>query len=133
MDSTFWILAIFANGIFSLFGAYVAGEKGRSAGLFWLLGFLFSFFIVLLVAIGVPRVESVSPSSTVGNSYKKCHACKEEILGDAVLCRYCGSEQEEPDKTPQALRSWCPSCKSESYLLPYSACLSCGRKTHPWE
>jgi len=132
MDSTFLILAIFFNGILSLFGAYVAGEKGRSAGLFWLLGFLFSFFIVLLVAIGVPRVDHPSPSSTVKNSHKKCHACKEDILEDAVMCRYCGSEQEELEP-PQAVRSWCPSCKSESNVPPHAACAKCGRNTHPWE
>jgi hypothetical protein len=134
MEFFIWgILVLIVNGLLSLMGAYIASEKGRSGPAFWFLGFIFSFLIGLIVAVGVPRVEKFTSAPSRAYTHKKCHACKEEILIDAVLCRYCQSPQEPVEVTPEGVRSWCPACRTESVIPAYSACPNCGKATHPWE
>lgn len=133
MEVLFIILGLAINGLLSLMGAYIASEKGRSGPSFWMLGFVFSFIIGLVVAIGVPRRETNTTLPSRAFTHKKCPACKEEILKDALLCKHCGTKQEDSDEVVEGVRSWCPSCRNESTIPPYSACPNCGKATHPWE
>jgi hypothetical protein len=121
------VLGVLINSLLSLSGAYIASEKGRSGAAFWFLGFLLSFLIALLVAIGVPKVEHEQLTA----AHKKCHACKEKILREALLCRFCGSKQEVEEEATE-VRSWCPNCRSEFVIAPNSDCPTCGKATHPW-
>lgn len=128
MDFILIITGLVINALLSLIGAFIASEKGRSAVAFWLLGFLLSFFISLVVAIGVPKVEQTRTART----HKKCRACKETILREALLCRYCATPQEVDEQVTE-VRSWCPSCRLEFVILPNSDCPNCGKRTHPWD
>ena len=93
------IQAIICGG----FCAFVASHKGRSAGVWFALGFLFSF-IALLALMAVPaiiREELRSPShspasrksaynvapSDLGNV--SCPFCAELIRPTAKICRFC--------------------------------------------
>jgi hypothetical protein len=128
MDFGFIFIGFVINSLLSLIGAYIASEKGRSGAAFWFLGFLLSFLIALVIAIGVPKVEREHSKAAL----KKCHACKEKILREALLCRFCGSEQEVEEEAKE-VRSWCPSCRSEFVVAPNSNCPTCGKATHSWD
>jgi predicted RNA-binding Zn-ribbon protein involved in translation (DUF1610 family) len=127
------IVGLIFNGLLSLVGAYVASEKGRSGPAFWLLGFLLSFLIALLVAIGIPKIEKGSNLPGQRYSHKRCPDCAEQILIEATKCKHCGAKQPARKTSPSDVRSWCPSCRSESTIPPHSACPNCGEETHPWE
>ena len=128
LDLSFIVVGLVTNALLSLIGAYIASEKGRSGVAFWFLGFLLSFLISLVIAIGVPKVETKESTTT----HKRCHACRELIRREALLCRFCSTPQET-DGNVTEVRSWCPSCRSESVVFPNSDCPSCGKVTHPWE
>jgi hypothetical protein len=130
---TYLIVGLFFNGLLSLLGAYVASQKGRSGVAFWFLGFAFSFLIALLVAIGLPKVENYSSQPSTKYSHKKCPQCAEQILVEAAKCKHCGAKQPILENAPEKVRSWCPSCRSESEVSPFSACPNCGQGTHPWD
>ena len=128
MDLGFILIALVINALLSLVAAYIASEKGRSGVAFWVLGFLVSSVVAILIAIGVPsRSHQPAPFAQ-----KKCNLCKEQILRDALVCRFCGSAQEITDEL-EPVRSWCPGCKSEHYVPTGSACPVCGKATHPWD
>ena len=124
----FFIIGLIVNGLLSLVGAYIASEKGRSGLAFWVLGFVLSSLISLVIAIGVPSVEQ-KPSTI---THKRCQACRELILKEALLCKFCSTPQEA-DEEVREVSSWCPSCRREFVLLPNSDCPNCGKATHPWE
>ena len=128
MDPSFIIIGLIINALLSFIGAYIASEKGRSGAAFWLLGFLLSFLISLVIAIGVPKVEP--KQSTL--SHKRCQACRELILKEALLCKFCSTPQDI-DEEVKEVRSWCPRCRNESLVLPNSDCPNCGEATHPWD
>jgi len=128
MDLYFIIVGLVVNALLSFIGAYIASEKGRSGLAFWFLGFLLSFLISLVIAIGVPKVESRVSTA----NHKRCSACKELIQREALICRFCSTPQEIDGEVTE-VRSWCPSCRRESVVFPNSDCPSCGKATHPWE
>lgn len=97
---------------FGVLTAIVAGIKGRTIIGWFLLGFLFSFF-ALIVLLVLPKVESTNESSeefipsnskislaeienaNVKKQTKICVDCAEEIAKMARVCKHCGKRYDE--------------------------------------
>ena len=134
-DFAFWSVIVsylIVNGLLSFIVGFVAKEKGRSSGSFYALSFFTSFFIGILVVLAIPKNDKPLPWPDTSTSHAKCETCKELILRDAIMCRFCGTSRTPTGNAPLAVRSWCPRCKTESEVLANSACPSCGAATHPW-
>lgn len=84
--------------------AKVAGEKGRSAGGFFLLSFLLSPLIGLLVVIAMPRRDPNTPPGP--NDFIVCQSCGRPHMAREPKCPYCRA-----DRTPAAPATKpCPFC-----------------------
>ena len=81
----FWLGFAIASGV-------VASAKGRSGFGWFLLGLLFSFFALIIVACLPSRqavvVRSAEPMPTP-DTHVKCPDCKELVLRDARVCKHC--------------------------------------------
>lgn len=77
------------NIALSVVVAYVAKSKGLDAGMFFLLSFLFSFFVGILVALAVPAA-----TYRAGRVDVDCPFCKERINALAGTCKHCGKDVE---------------------------------------
>lgn len=74
--------------VFGAFCAFVAGQKNRGRGNWFILGFLFSF-LSLLALIAVPKNES---TDIIPASSRKCPFCAEVVKAEAKICRYCNNK-----------------------------------------
>ncbi|WP_419788308.1 hypothetical protein [Pseudodesulfovibrio sp.] len=63
--------------------ARVAANKGRSAFLWFLIGFFFNLFGLLFAYL--------SPIKAGGGKYVKCPSCAEPVLAEAKICKHCQS------------------------------------------
>ena len=94
-----WLLLLLAvNAGFSLIVGYIASQKGRSFGGFFVLSFFLSFLVGILAVIAIPRREIITPTS---NSYfastqegevAKCPFCSEWVKSEAKVCKHCGRD-----------------------------------------
>jgi hypothetical protein len=93
---------IFFAFIFGGIAGTIASNKGRS-GLGWfLLAFLIGPFAILV---------AVLPPIANGKTTKKCSFCSEIIKFNAKVCKYCGSQLENPTPTPPTGKIVaCPQC-----------------------
>ena len=71
--------------LFALFSAWIAGKKGRSSFAWFLIGFLFGPF-GLLVAFA-PSIHNQQPTP---KTHLKCPECAEFVLKEAKVCKHCG-------------------------------------------
>ena len=88
---------LLVNIALSILVAYVAGQKGRSKGGFFLISFLFSFIVGILVVIAVPKIEqsgiSTSRGTKLGATNKQlCPHCNGEIMPGSLICKHCGKK-----------------------------------------
>ena len=84
MEGLIFFFLLLQGCVFGFFCSYIAGQKGRDNGSWFVLGFFFSF--IALIAIGVvPSLESQTPK--VGT--RKCPNCAEEVKSEAKICRFC--------------------------------------------
>ena len=103
-----WGLAyLIASGLLALIPAYVAQQRGRSYGAFWLLSFAFSIFVGLLVVLALPEVKeevAVARTDEDGNLVSShtslpenitCPQCAETVKSRAKVCRFCGFDLVE--------------------------------------
>ena len=94
-----WLLIAFVCG--GIAGTN-ASTKGRSQFGWFFLAFLLGPF-ALLVAILPPLAN--------GRTTKKCSFCSEIIKFNAKVCKYCGSQLENPTpKPPTGKVMTCPQC-----------------------
>lgn len=83
---------------FAGLAAYGAAQKGRSVVWWFLLALLFPILahVVLWVLnpIGIDDQKSREIASKFGVSarYRKCPACAEVVLKEAVKCRFCQTD-----------------------------------------
>ena len=76
-----------------LLGAMIGNSKER-AGLGFALGFLIGPIGLIVIAILPPKGQA--PASIQSRPQRKCPFCAEMILEEAVVCRYCGRDSEQP-------------------------------------
>lgn len=93
------VVSLIANALLAIPVAYVASEKGRSAGGFYALSFFLSFLVGILVVLALPSKKAPRTLSASGNfstiSYAqevKCPFCAEWIKPEAKVCKHCGRE-----------------------------------------
>ena len=93
-----------ASALLALIPAYVAKQRGRSYGAFWLLSFAFTIFVGLLVVLALPEIKekpSVARTDEDGNLVSShtalpenitCPQCAETVKSLAKVCRFCGTD-----------------------------------------
>jgi len=66
----------------------IANSKARLAGGWFLLGLLFGFFALIVVAVLPSRERDKNAPSP--DTHVKCPDCRELVLHDARICKHCG-------------------------------------------
>lgn len=116
-----WFILWVACGFFA---AAIASGKGRSFGVWFVLGFLFGP-IALLASGFMPKVEIdnvVRTPSVIAPTERKCPFCAEQIKVEAIVCKHCGRDVE-PLPAPKNI---CPHCGNDAGENP-AQCSYCGR------
>ncbi len=74
------------------FSSFVASQKGRDAGAWFVLGFLFGIFALLAIA-GLPSTNIYQNQI---EDRIACTICREMISVNAAMCPFCQSQIEAP-------------------------------------
>ena len=136
------LVYLISGVIFGAFCAYLADQKGHSAGAWFFLGLLFSF-LALLVLIGLPNERGSSReqgganrSSTTPEPYRRPSRTQGSALGQSTarpgspeapsvrLCPHCIQEVHE-------LASACPHCQRSLPELERCSYEPCGKIINP--
>lgn len=108
MDSNYFLalIIVFAvAGVGGLIPAAIAREKGRSYFGWWIYGTLL-FLVALIHSLCISKTQEVEERNQLGSGqHKKCPYCAEVIKRDAIVCRFCGRDQQPTQAPPQG-RSW---------------------------
>ncbi|MFC2134968.1 zinc ribbon domain-containing protein [Bacteroidota bacterium] len=87
---TYWIILGFVLVVSAVYSGFLASQKGFNS-LAWFIGGLFFGPFALIAAAGLPD-RGVKERVT---RTKICPDCKEIIILDATVCRYCGHTFDE--------------------------------------
>ena len=77
---------VYNSLVSAAFSAFVASEKGRDGGGWFVLGFLFGF-LALLAIVGLPKIDGSLAAQEPRR--RRCSVCFELILTEASICPYC--------------------------------------------
>lgn len=84
---------------FAITCAIIAGSRGRSVAGWLLLGGLFGFFALIVVAILPSKAKHVDSEERV-----RCPSCAELILPMAKVCKHCGADVQRTKVEEKPLR-----------------------------
>lgn len=73
---------------FAITSAIVAASRGRSGFGWFLLGCIFGFFALIVVAL-LPSKKR-DPNAPTPETHVKCPDCRELVIRDARKCKHCG-------------------------------------------
>lgn len=100
-SATFWFWFIVINGALSALVAYVAVQKRREPLPFFIISFVFSFLVGILVILALPEARDkdnllgsskrIRQTST-GEMEGKCPFCAEWVQIEAKICKHCSRE-----------------------------------------
>lgn len=77
---------------FTVCTVVVASSKGRSTGWWAILGLLFSFLALIVVAIlpsAKPKPVLAGAEEATPDTHVRCPACRELVRRDASRCKHC--------------------------------------------
>lgn len=77
----FWFVGSIVVGI-------IAGAKGRSGFIYFVLSLLLSPLLIGILAIALPAAAGEQRATP--NTHVRCPDCRELVYADAVRCRHCG-------------------------------------------
>ena len=93
MVETIIVVYVIHGVILGAFCTDVASVKGRSAGNWFVLGFLFGI-IALIAIVGQPSKETRE---------EKCPSCLEPIYEEAVVCPHCQRDLPETERVEEEI------------------------------
>jgi hypothetical protein len=109
MEGLIFFFLLLQGCVFGFFSSYIAGQKGRDNGSWFVLGFFFSF--IALIAIGVvPSLDSKKSKAGL----RKCPSCAEDVKAEAKICRFCQAELPEVAQRTEA--SWLNAVTEEQKI-----------------
>ncbi len=100
-------IALFFWLLFAIFSAVIASNKGRSGFAWFLIGFFFGPFGLLVAVLPAQQKQTQEAKEVEATSQKrefnpdlvvkKCPSCAERIKLEALVCRLCGHAVEPED------------------------------------
>ena len=85
------VLSFSIANLLGLIPAKIAGDKGYSFGLWWLLGALLFIAALPLALILPPNPDGLAQAKS-RQGFRQCPFCAEFIRIEANLCHFCGKE-----------------------------------------
>jgi len=137
--SVFGIVLLLAFGLWiglGLLAAYVANEKGRGGGAWFIVGMLFGP-IAFLALIAIPARDQAAADSRASGTLpsapgalqpvtKVCPRCGETVRASAETCRFCGFDLRSPSPSSEAV---VPAAEANPVAVAVDTSAALGRWT----